>query len=225
VAASPARPRVTLLSDRNAEAGAVSPAGFRRAYVALGSNLQDPPAQLRAALAGIARLPHTCLAARSRLYQSAPLGPPGQPDYCNAVCVIDTALEPLPLLRALLGLETAAGRTRSGPRWGPRVLDLDLLHVEGVRMDTPELTLPHPHLHERGFVLTPLSEVAPLLEIPGLGRVVRLAAEVGRAGLNVLARDPGGWFAPDLSDEKNRTLIESQEISVFDARQAEMGKK
>ncbi|MFP5358471.1 MAG: 2-amino-4-hydroxy-6-hydroxymethyldihydropteridine diphosphokinase [Gammaproteobacteria bacterium] len=154
-----------------------------RAYVGLGANLGDPPAQIRSALQALARLPQTRLLRSSRLYRTAPLGLPGQADYCNAACSLESALDPPGLMQALLGLERAAGRERDGRRWGPRTLDLDLLHVVGVQLQTPGLCLPHPELARRNFVLAPLAEIEPTLDIPGVGEVAALLAAVGRAGL------------------------------------------
>lgn len=154
------------------------------AYVGLGANLGDPAAQLRAALEAIAALEATQILATSRFYRSAPMGPPDQPDYCNAVCQVQTALEPRDLLDALIGIERFAGRIRGGARWGPRRLDLDLLHVEGVTMDVPGLHLPHPGIAARNFVLVPLAELAPALRIPGLEPIGTLARSVGMDGLS-----------------------------------------
>lgn len=154
-----------------------------QAYIGLGANLGDPAAQLRAALDRVAALPDTRLLAGSRFYRSPPMSPPPQPDYCNAVCAIQTGLEPRVLLDALLNIERVAGRERGADRWGPRLLDLDLLHVEGVALDEPQLHLPHPGLAQRAFVLLPLAEIAPSLVIPGLGPIAELAARIERASL------------------------------------------
>jgi 2-amino-4-hydroxy-6-hydroxymethyldihydropteridine diphosphokinase len=155
-----------------------------KAWIALGSNLGDPPAQLYAALERLRAAHGLKLLDVSGFYRTAPLGPPGQPDYCNAVCEIETALEPDALLDLLQGIEHAAGRVRQGERWGPRILDLDLLHMEGRSVATPRLSLPHPELHRRAFVLVPLAEIAPELEIPGQGRVADLAAAVDQSGVS-----------------------------------------
>lgn len=159
------------------------------AYVGLGANLGDPAAQLRAAMQSIAALPGTRLIASSRLYRSAPMGPAGQPDYCNAVCQIETRLSPRELLDALIGIERVAGRVRGGERWGARQLDLDILHVVGIALDEPGLHLPHPGIGKRNFVLAPFAEVAPTLDVPGLGRIEALAARIGTDGLSL-------WDAP-----------------------------
>jgi 2-amino-4-hydroxy-6-hydroxymethyldihydropteridine diphosphokinase len=155
----------------------------RVAYIGLGANLGDPEAQVRAALAALAARSDTRVLAISPLYRSAPMGPADQPDYCNAVCQVQTPLAPRALLDVLLGLEREAGRERGGDRWGPRRLDLDLLHVEGVQLDEPGLHLPHPGLTQRNFVLAPLADLAPDLILPGLGRVADLAVQAGRDGL------------------------------------------
>ncbi len=151
------------------------------AYVALGSNLADPQAQLRQATAALSRLPDTALAATSRWYRTAPLGPPGQPDYLNAVVHLRTGLSPYALLAALLLIETAQGRVRGPQRWGPRSLDLDLLLYGDRVLHDPELTLPHPRLHERRFVLEPLAEIAPAVIVQGRGRVRDLLQALGEA--------------------------------------------
>jgi 2-amino-4-hydroxy-6-hydroxymethyldihydropteridine diphosphokinase len=138
-----------------------------RAYVALGANLGNPSMTLRAAFSELGRLQHCALAARSSLYVTKPVDADG-PDYCNAVVALDTGLAPLDLLHALQGVENAHGRQRPYLH-APRTLDLDLLlHGETV-MDTPALTLPHPRMHLRAFVLAPLLEIAPDLDIPGRG--------------------------------------------------------
>lgn len=144
------------------------------AYLGLGANLQDPAAQVRRALDELASIPHSRLLARSPLYMSPPLGPIDQPDYVNAVAALETTLEPLVLLKELRVIELRHGRQRDGARWGPRTLDLDVLLYGDLLLDTPELTLPHPGLHERGFVLYPLYDVAPELEVPGRGSVREL---------------------------------------------------
>ncbi|HSW15421.1 MAG TPA: 2-amino-4-hydroxy-6-hydroxymethyldihydropteridine diphosphokinase [Solimonas sp.] len=153
-----------------------------RAYIGLGANLGDPRRQILDAIDGLAACGR--LLACSSLYRTAPLGEPGQPDYCNAACLLDTALSAEALMDRLLELERAAGRVRDGRRWGARRLDLDLLHVEGVTLETPKLRLPHPEIARRNFVLVPLAEIAPELLIPGVGRIAAAAAAIGRAGLD-----------------------------------------
>ncbi len=151
------------------------------AYVALGSNLDDPRQQVLDAMAALADLPSTRVLQRSALYRTPPWGVQQQPPFVNAVAELDTALSPHALLHSLLAIERRAGRVRA-ERNGPRTLDLDLLHVDGVQMDQPQLTLPHPRLAERAFVLLPLNDVAPALCVPGLGRVADLLARVDSVG-------------------------------------------
>lgn len=145
-----------------------------RAYVGLGGNLDDPIVYLRAAMAALGRLPGTALVAISAFYRSAPIGLADQPDFVNCVCALDTRLGARDLMHAMLDIEKAHGRVRSVPG-GPRTLDLDLLLYGDRVCDEPGLTLPHPRLHERAFVLFPLREMAPDLIVPGRGRVADLA--------------------------------------------------
>ncbi|ABM95972.1 2-amino-4-hydroxy-6-hydroxymethyldihydropteridine diphosphokinase [Methylibium petroleiphilum] len=142
---------------------------LRRAYVGLGANLGDARLTLQVALDALAALPDTRLVAVSSLYRSAPIDSSG-PDYLNAVAALDTALEPHALLSALQAIEQVNGRERPY-RNAPRTLDLDLLLHGDTRLDTPTLTLPHPRLHQRAFVLLPLAEIAPALALPGRGAV------------------------------------------------------
>ena len=152
------------------------------AAIGLGANLGDPPAQVREALTALGALPDTRSVAQSRLYRSAPMGPP-QPDYCNAACLVETRLSPEALLAECHALEARAGRLRSRGRWLARELDIDLLVYGKLLRESPGLRLPHPGIGERNFVLVPLAEIAPQLEIPGLGRAGALAAACGREGL------------------------------------------
>lgn len=163
---------------------APSPAAAVRAYVALGGNLGDRRARLEAGFTALAALPGTHLAARSAYYETAPLGPAGQQDYYNAVAALDTTLPPLDLLDALLTIERANGRERR-ERWGPRTLDLDLLLHGDTLLHHPRLTLPHPALHTRAFVLVPLLDVAPDIVIGGRG-ASRLLASLERSGVRRL---------------------------------------
>jgi len=155
------------------------------AYVALGANLGDPAAQVRAGFAALAALPQTRLAARSSLYRSAPVGYADQPDFVNAVAALETALAPRALLEALLAIEHARGRVRALPN-GPRTLDLDLLLYGDLQMHEPGLTVPHPRMHERGFVLVPLAEIAPGCVVPGRGTVAELLHAVDVSGVTQL---------------------------------------
>jgi 2-amino-4-hydroxy-6-hydroxymethyldihydropteridine diphosphokinase len=138
------------------------------AYIGLGANLDDPGAQVEYAFDELARLSDTLLAARSSLYVSAPVGYDRQPDFINAVAKLETRLSPRALLAGLLEIEHRHGRQRTF-RNAPRTLDLDLLLYGKSRFHEPGLTLPHPRMHERAFVLEPLIEIAPDLEIPGRG--------------------------------------------------------
>jgi 2-amino-4-hydroxy-6-hydroxymethyldihydropteridine diphosphokinase len=157
----------------------MSAAPRRTAHVGLGSNLLDPAAQVERALAALDGLAGTRVLRRSRLYGCAPWGVLEQPEFVNAAARIETALAPQDLLRALLDIERRAGRDRArGERWGPRVLDLDLLDYDGSTLAEPGLSVPHPRLHERAFVLVPLAEIAADLVIPGRGRVADLVARV-----------------------------------------------
>lgn len=157
------------------------------AAIGLGSNLDDPRAHVERALQELASLRESRPAAFSGLYRTRPLGPSGQPDYCNAVALLDTLLEPLALLDALQALERHHGRLppheRNVPRWGPRALDLDILLLDERVIHHPRLEVPHPHLHERAFVLVPLAQVAPDWRVPGQGSVATLAARVGCDGV------------------------------------------
>ena len=146
-----------------------------RAYVALGANLGHPAATVRAALAALAGIPDTALAAASCLYRTAPLGLKNQPDFINAVAAVDTALAPFALLDALFAIEARFGRSRSVKN-APRTLDLDLLLYGETQMDEARLTLPHPRMHQRAFVLVPLAELAPECRIPGYGELSELLA-------------------------------------------------
>lgn len=145
------------------------------AYVGIGSNQGDARAHVLAAFDELARLPDTRLAARSSLYRSAPVDAPGQPDYVNAVAALDTELSAAQLLDALQGIERRHGRERPYPN-APRTLDLDLLTYGEMVLDSPLLTLPHPRMHQRAFVLQPLVEIDPRAEIPGRGAAAALLA-------------------------------------------------
>jgi len=157
------------------------------AYVGLGSNLDDPPAQLRRACLELAAVPSTRLVAVSSMYRNPPLGDVVQPDFVNAVAGLLTRLSPHGLLAALATIEQAHGRDRSAAgHWGPRTLDLDLLLHGTARVAEEGLTLPHPGMATRNFVLFPLLEIAPALEIPGLGPLAELTRRTDVSGLNRL---------------------------------------
>ena len=141
-----------------------------RAYIGIGSNLDQPQAQVARAFEELAGLAHTRLSGRSSLYRTAPIGHAAQPDFINAVAALDTELGAEDLLGELQAIESRHGRRRSF-RNAPRTLDLDLLLYGDARIDQPQLTVPHPRMHERAFVLQPLAEIAPQLRIPGRGGI------------------------------------------------------
>jgi 2-amino-4-hydroxy-6-hydroxymethyldihydropteridine diphosphokinase len=159
---------------------------WQPAYIGVGSNLAEPRRQVESACARLAQLPHTRRELVSRLYGSKPLGPIAQGDYVNAVVGLLTQLSSLELFKELRALESAFGRPPQRERWGPRILDLDLLCFGRERRADPQLTLPHPGIVERNFVLYPLADIAPDLELPGLGRVTELKDRVSSEGLTVL---------------------------------------
>ncbi len=153
---------------------------MHNAYIALGSNLCEPILQVNNALLALAKLPRTKLIQHSSLYQSAPVGYDNQPDFINAVAEVMTELSPEALLKELLSIEKAFGRERPFPN-APRILDLDLLLYENIEQKTAFLTLPHPRMHLRSFVILPLAEIAPDVMIcsddiiPKRSNVVKLA--------------------------------------------------
>ena len=134
-------------------------------YIGLGSNLSQPAQQLRSALDCLNNLPETRLTRCSSFYRSAPVGPGEQPDYVNAVAELETALPPLQLLNRLQAIEAEHGRERS-IRWGARTLDLDILLFGQQCIDGERLQVPHPRMGERNFVLLPLAELEPQLQLP-----------------------------------------------------------
>jgi 2-amino-4-hydroxy-6-hydroxymethyldihydropteridine diphosphokinase len=156
---------------------------WQPAYIGLGSNLSDPAAQVRQALGRLASVPQTLCVAVSRLYGSRPMGPAAQPDFVNAVAGVLSGLTALELLRHLRHMEEQAGRPAVRDHWGPRILDLDVLVFGREQCAGPELVLPHPGVVERNFVLYPLADIAPDLEVPGRGRVRELLARVSADGV------------------------------------------
>jgi 2-amino-4-hydroxy-6-hydroxymethyldihydropteridine diphosphokinase len=149
------------------------------AYVALGSNLGDREATLRAAVDALAATEGVEVVAISRLIDTAPVGNIDQPRFLNGVVAVETELPARDLLDALLSIEQQFGRVREGvPPQGPRTLDLDLLVYGDAEIDEPGLRVPHPRLHERSFVLEPLADLAPALEVPGKGPIQALLARV-----------------------------------------------
>ena len=142
---------------------------MNKAYIGLGSNLDSPVSQLSRALLALRQLPQTELLRYSSYYLTKPIGPQEQPDFVNAVAELDTVIEPSDLLEMLLKIETQQGRVRNTRRWGPRTLDLDLLLYSDEEVNEENLKIPHPEMSRRQFVLEPLVEIAPEVEIPGIG--------------------------------------------------------
>ena len=161
----------------------VGTASVSKAYIGVGSNLACPVEQVRDARKALNELPKTRLLAFSPLYRNPALGPGEQPDYVNAVAAIETELTPHELLDALQIIEANQGRLRRCFRWEPRTLDLDVLVYGDRAIHDRRLTVPHPHMGERAFVLKPLLDVDPDLDVPGLGPVAALLSAVSQASL------------------------------------------
>jgi 2-amino-4-hydroxy-6-hydroxymethyldihydropteridine diphosphokinase len=155
------------------------------AYIGMGSNLATPVEQLRHAYQAIVQLPGVTPQAISRFYHSPPMGPQDQPDYVNAVMSVTTTLAPMDLLRSLQTIENEQGRVR-GERWGARTLDLDILLYGDQCIELPELSVPHIGLTQRAFVLYPLHEIAPHLQVPGKGNLRDLLEQCPLAGLKCM---------------------------------------
>jgi 2-amino-4-hydroxy-6-hydroxymethyldihydropteridine diphosphokinase len=169
-----------------------APVHALNACIGLGANLGLPEATLRAAADALAALPDSRLLAVSRFYRTPAWGRLDQPDFVNAAALLQTRLSPQALLQALLRIEHEAGRQRDpAERWGPRVLDLDLLLYGGQVIDQPGLRVPHPHLHERAFALVPLAEIAPAEPFPGHGTVADALRAVDTGGVEALAGGAG----------------------------------
>lgn len=154
------------------------------AYIALGSNLENPEAQIEAAFDALATIAGSRLVKRSSLYRTAPVGYADQPDFINAAGAFETTLAPRALLDALLGLEAARGRARTFVN-APRTLDLDVLLYGDRQIAENGLTVPHPRMHERAFVLVPLAEIAPDCVVPGRGTVRELLRSVDQSGVSL----------------------------------------
>lgn len=151
------------------------------AYIGLGGNLDNPRDQVERAFVELGQIPNTRLIAHSPLYRSAPVGPGEQPDYVNAAALLETSLSPLALLDALQAIEQAHQRVRI-ERWGPRTLDLDILLIDQQTIASERLTVPHPYLTQRNFVLYPLVDIAPDLVLPdgtSLGQLIECCARDG----------------------------------------------
>jgi 2-amino-4-hydroxy-6-hydroxymethyldihydropteridine diphosphokinase len=158
---------------------------WRPAYVAIGSNLDSPRDRVVEAIERMRGLRATRSVLRSRLYRTNPMGPQDQPQFVNAAAGLLSQLAPRDLLTELLDIERSMGRVRQ-ERWGPRVIDLDLLWMVDSPITLPGLQLPHPGVSTRNFVLYPLADIAPTLEIPGLGQVLDLLSRAGDEGISVL---------------------------------------
>ncbi|MDH3439253.1 MAG: 2-amino-4-hydroxy-6-hydroxymethyldihydropteridine diphosphokinase [Gammaproteobacteria bacterium] len=150
---------------------------WRPAYIGIGSNLESPARQIERGIEALSFMEDSKFVCRSGYYRSAPFGPVPQPDFINAVVGLVTRLEPRRLLELLQRIEDGQGRDRTSARWGPRTLDLDLLACGSLLVNDEDLTLPHPGIAERNFVLLPWAEIAPAFQIPGLGSVARMARE------------------------------------------------
>ncbi|HEX9707717.1 MAG TPA: 2-amino-4-hydroxy-6-hydroxymethyldihydropteridine diphosphokinase [Steroidobacteraceae bacterium] len=165
---------------------------WRPAYVGLGSNLSDPRRQVETAIEALAGIAGARLVHRSPLWRSRPMGPQDQPDFVNAAAGLLTTRAPRDFLAELQAIEWRMGKAEPEVRWGPRLIDLDLLVVGGLQVNEPGLRLPHPGLHQRNFVLYPLSEIAAELWVPGLARVRTLRDRVSGEGIERLgARESG----------------------------------
>ena len=162
------------------------------ACIGRGANLGRPEATLRAAAVALDTLPDSRVLTLSRFYRTPAWGRLDQPDFVNAAALLQTRLPPQALLDALLRIEQEAGRQRDpAERWGPRVLDLDLLLYGGQLIDLPGLRVPHPHLHERAFALVPLAEIAPAEPFPGHGTVAEALRMIDATGVEALADGTG----------------------------------
>jgi 2-amino-4-hydroxy-6-hydroxymethyldihydropteridine diphosphokinase len=159
---------------------------WRPAYVGIGSNLQSPRDRALEAIERMSTLDATRIVLRSQLYLTRPMGPLDQPDFINAAVGLLTQLSARDLLAGLLGIERSMGRDRQ-ERWGPRVIDLDLLWMIDAAIDEPGLTVPHPGVSTRNFVLYPLADIAPMIKIPRVGIVLDLKRDAGGDGISVLA--------------------------------------
>lgn len=164
---------------------------LHQACIGLGANLGHPQHAVRAAMQALGTLPSTTVLVTSRLYRTPAWGRTDQPDFVNAAVVLQTALQPEALLQHLLEIERKAGRQRGGDtaslRWGPRVLDLDLLLYDETVLNLPGLRVPHPRLHERAFALLPLAEIAPNAAFPGVGTVGDALRRVDTTGVEAIA--------------------------------------
>ena len=157
-------------------------------YIGIGSNLDNPGEQIEQSLQALAKIESTELVSTSSLYSSKPMGPQDQPDYMNAVAKLETELEPEALLDQLQAIESQFGRVRKEQRWGARVLDLDILLYADKVIDSPRLTVPHYGMKVREFVIYPLFEIAPELQLPDGSFVAKLQSQLDKNGLFVVRK-------------------------------------
>lgn len=159
---------------------------WAESYIGIGSNLDDPCAQVKQAITALSTFEDIKLATYSSLYQSDPMGPADQNDYINAVVKIETVLSPIALLDRLQSIEKDQGRIRKSERWGPRTIDLDLLLYDNQTIDNPRLTVPHYGLEERSFVIFPLYEIEPDLILPNQTKLVDIVDQTQQTGIRIL---------------------------------------
>jgi len=155
-----------------------------RVYIGIGSNLENPLDQLRAATKALREIPDTQLLEFSNIYQTAPIGPPGQPDYTNAAALLGTRLTPEALLDELQRIELDQGRVRK-ERWGPRTLDLDIILYAGMTIRTARLIVPHVEMANRNFVLIPLMDISPNLTLPNGKSLAEVSKQAGKDGIKL----------------------------------------
>lgn len=160
-----------------------------KAWLGLGSNLHQPVSQLEDALGRLGLVEGIEILKTSGFYRTPPWGDDQQDDFINAVVQIETGLEPIPLLHVLQSIENKMGRQRSGRRWGPRLIDIDLLLYAGLQFKSEELELPHPRMHERAFVLKPLCEIDKTVTIPGHGVAQELLQQLDSCGIFCLEEE------------------------------------
>lgn len=160
-----------------------------RYWIGLGSNLGDPAAHVKTALTELSSQPGISLRRVSRMYRTAPWGHRDQPDFVNAVVALDSPQEPMVMLGRLQDIEGRMGRVRSGRRWGPRLIDLDVLLAGDLILHLERLVVPHPRMHRRRFVLMPMAEIDPGLVIPARGRVQHLLLGLPESGVSVVDTD------------------------------------
>ena len=153
-------------------------------YIGIGSNLESPLEQLKAAIAALREIPCTQLLTISNIYQTAPIGPAGQPDYTNAAALLESTLTPEALLDELQKIELDQGRVRE-VRWGPRTLDLDIILYAGMTIRTTRLTVPHVEMENRNFVLIPLMDISPELRLPSGKTLVEVTTLAGNEGIKL----------------------------------------